>query len=58
MKTKTQKTEPVPVSPPEKLVRVNFQVSEKEMARLKIYAVKNKTTIREIFSAYIATLPD
>lgn len=40
------------------LARVNFQVSESELEKLKIYAAKNKKTIREIFTEFIATLPD
>ena len=41
-----------------KLARVNFQVFEEELERLKIYAAKNKKTIREIMTEFIATLPD
>ncbi len=41
-----------------KLARVNFQVSESELEKLKIYAARNKKTIREIFTEFIATLPD
>lgn len=40
-----------------KLARVNFQVFESELEKLKIYAAKNKKTIREIFTEYISTLP-
>ncbi len=41
-----------------KLARVNFQVFESELEKLKIYAAKNKKSIREIMTDFIATLPD
>ena len=40
------------------LVRINAQVTEAEHQKLKLHAVKNKTSISELLRAYIATLPD
>ncbi len=40
------------------LVRINAQVSEAEHQKLKMHAVKNKTSISELLRAFIATLPD
>ena len=40
------------------LVRINAQVTEAEHQKLKLYSVKNKTSISELLRAYIATLPE
>jgi hypothetical protein len=39
------------------LVRINAQVTEEEHLKLKLHAVKNKTSISELLRAYISTLP-
>jgi hypothetical protein len=40
------------------LVRINAQVSEAEHLKLKLHAVKNKTTISELLRTFIGTLKD
>lgn len=40
------------------LVRINAQVSESEHQKLKMHAVRNKTTISELLREFIGTLPE
>lgn len=40
------------------LVRINAQVTEAEHLKLKMHAVKNKTSISDLLRAFVATLPD
>jgi len=38
--------------------RINFDLTAEQHAKLKVYAAKNGTTIKQIFSAYVDTLLD
>lgn len=40
------------------LVRINAQVTESEHQKLKMHAVRNKTTISELLREFIGTLPE
>jgi len=38
--------------------RVNFDLTAEQHAKVKIYAAKHGTTIKQIFSAYVDGLPN
>ncbi|MET3109103.1 hypothetical protein AAKU58_003952 [Oxalobacteraceae bacterium GrIS 1.18] len=40
------------------LVRINAQITEQQHEKLKIYAAKNKKSVRDLISAFIDGLPD
>ena len=40
------------------LSRINAQITSKEHLKLKLYCVKNRTTITELVRKMIAALPD
>lgn len=42
---------------PDVLVRINAQVSEAEHQKLKLHAVKNRTTISKLLRDFIKALP-
>ena len=39
------------------LVRVNVQVTPEQHARLKVFAAKRGTTVRDVLASYIDSLP-
>ena len=38
--------------------RVNFELSADQHTKLKIYATRQGNTIKELFTEYVASLPD
>jgi len=42
----------------QEIKRVNFDLTAAQHAKLKVYAARHSTTIKQLFAAYVNSLPD